>query len=163
MENPFKQNCIAVLTARIEQEELSARLYEAMSLWLNNAGFVGAAKAWKKNSEDEWGHAQWAKDFLLDMGVTPRLSSLVEPPYVFNGLPEIIRQTFEHEVKITEQCNELANFAYLNGNHLLYQLAMKYMTEQQEELGKIQTLVDKLVAFGEDKVALRLLDNELGS
>lgn len=47
------------------------------------------------------------------------------------------------------------------GNHLLYQLAMKYLQEQQEELGKVQTYMDKLEAFGEDKIAMRLFDNEL--
>ena len=45
-------------------------------------------------------------------------------------------------------------------NHLLYQLAIKYMQEQQEELGKVQTYLDKLKSFGEDKIALKLFDNE---
>lgn len=163
MENPFSKNCVDILQLRIEQEELSARLYEAMSLWLNDHGYVGAAKAWMKDSEGEWEHAQWAKDFLLDMGVTPKLPTLTAPVTEFAGLGEIIRQTFAHEVKVTEQCNDLANYAFMNGNHLLYQLALKYMTEQQEELGKAQTYLDKLETFGEDKVALKLFDNELGS
>ena len=163
MENPFKKNCVDILTFRIEQEEASARLYEAMSLWLNDKGYAGASKAWAKDAEGEWEHAQWAKDFLLDMGVNPKLSALPEPPHEFAGLPDIIRKSFEHEVVVTQQCNELANYAYLNGNHLLYQLAMKYMAEQQEEMGKAQTYLDKLAAFGESEVAMKLFDTELGS
>lgn len=162
MENPFAKNSIDILNFRIEQEELSSRKYEAMSLWLNNNGYVGAAKAWKKDAEGEMEHAQWAKDYLLDMGVTPKLPALSEPEREFSSLPDIITKTFDHEIVISQQCNELANYAYLNGNHLLYQLALKYMTEQQEELGKAQTLVDKLNAFGGDKIAMRLLDDELG-
>lgn len=163
MENPFATNCVDILNYRIEQEELSSRLYEAMSLWLNDKGYVGAAKAWKKDSEGEMEHAQWAKDFLLDMGVNPKLPLLSEPQHDFKGLPDIIHLSFAHEVKITTQCNELANYAFLNGNHLLYQLAMKYLTEQQEELGKVQTYLDKLQAFGESEIAMKLFDNELGS
>jgi len=163
MNNPFAENCQAILNFRIEQEELSSRLYQSMSLWLNNKGYEGAAKAWKKDSEDEMTHAQWAKDFLLDMGINPKLPTLSEPARDFAGLPDIIRQSFDHEVKVTQQCNELAIYAFTNGNHLLYQLAQKYLTEQQEELGKVQTLVDKLVAFGEDPIALKMLDNELKS
>jgi ferritin len=34
---------------------------------------------------------------------------------------------------------------------------------EQEEIGRLQTMLDKLKAFGEDKIALRLLDNELNS
>lgn len=160
--NPFDRNFIEILTFRIEQEEYSSRFYEAMALWLDNSGFTGAAKAWHKNAADEMQHAKWAKDFLLDMGITPKLSALIEPPHVFKGLPDIIRLSYEHEIKITKQCNELAQFAVSTGNHLLYQLALKYMTEQQEEMGKMQTLVDKLAAFGTDAIAMRLLDNELG-
>ena len=163
MENPFAKNCVDILNYRIEQEELSARLYEAMSLWLNDKGYTGAAKAWAKDAEGEWEHSQWAKDFLLDMGVNPKLSALSAPSQEFSGLPDIIRKSFEHEVAVTQQCNELANYAYLNGNHLLYQLAVKYMTEQQEEMGKVQTYMDKLAALGESEVALKLFDTELGS
>lgn len=162
VKNPFaSKECIDILNYRIEQEEYSSRLYQIMSLWLNDHGYTGAASAWLKDSEDEMKHAQWAKDFLLDMGVTPKLPALKEPPQTFTGLPDIIKQSFAHEIMVTQQCNELASHAMKYGNHLLYQLAMKYLTEQQEELGKVQTYMDKLEAFGEDKIAMRLFDQEL--
>lgn len=163
MDNPFAENCIEILNFRINQEEASSRLYHAMSLWLNDKGYVGAAKAWQKDADDEMTHASWAKEFLLDMGIQPTLATIDAPPQDFSGFPDIIRKSFEHEVTVTKQCNDLALFAWTNGNHLLYQLAIKYLKEQQEELGKLQTLVDKLEAFGENQVALKLLDQELGS
>ncbi len=157
----ISKECIDLLNFRIEQEEYSSRLYLAMSMWLNNAGYVNSAKAWMKDSQDEMVHASWAKDYLLDLGETPKTPALKEPPCKFNGLPDIIRQSFDHEVMVTKQCNELATHALKYNDHLLYQLAIKYMQEQQEEMGKVQTLVDKLEAFGEDKIAMKLLDNEL--
>jgi ferritin len=163
MENPFAKNAVDILNFRIQEEEKSSRLYEAMSLWLNDKGYTGAAKTWKKDAEGEMGHAQWAKDFLLDMGEVPKLPALPEPPHEFAGLPDVIRQSFAHEVLITQQCNDLANYSYTNGNHLLYQLAMKFLVEQQEELGKAQTYMDKLETFGEDKIAMKLFDTELGA
>lgn len=162
-ENPFApKECIDILNFRIQQEEQSSRLYQSMSLWLNDNGFMGAAKAWLSDSEDEMKHAQWAKEFLLDMGVQPKLPALQEPPQTFEGLCDIVEKSYQHEIIVTQQCNDLAKHAMTSGNHLLYQLAIKYLQEQQEELGKLQTLLDKLQAFGEDKIALRLLDNELG-
>lgn len=164
LKNPFaSKECIDILNFRIEQEELSSRIYQAMSLWLNDNGFMGAAKAWLKDAEGEMEHAQWAKEFLLDMGVQPKLPALTMPVQKFGGLCDIIEQSYTHEILITTQCNDLAKHAMTYGNHLLYQLAIKYLQEQQEEIGKLQTLLDKLKAFGEDKIALRLLDNELGS
>lgn len=159
--NPLiSSECIEILQYRIEQEELSSRLYESMSLWLDDHGFTGAAKAWKKDAQDEMTHAQWAKDFLLDLGIQPKLPTLQAPQYVFTGLPDIIYKSYDHEVMVTEQCNELASHAMKYSNHLLYQLAMKYLKEQQEEMGKVITYVDKLKSFGEDKLAMKLFDHE---
>jgi ferritin len=164
LSNPFASpECIAILNYRIEQEEQSSRLYQAMSLWLNDNGFLGAAKAWLKDAGDEMEHAQWAKEFLLDMGIQPTLPALQQPQQTFEGLCDVIEKSYQHEIVITQQCNDLAKHAMQSGNHLLYQLAVKYLHEQQEELGKLQNLLDKLQAFGEDKIAIRLLDNELGS
>ncbi len=159
--NPFvSKECIDILNFRIEQEEYSSRVYTAMSMWLNDKGYVNSAKAWAQDAQDELVHAQWAKDFLLDMGITPKTPALKEPPQTFTGLPDVIKQSYAHEILVTQQCNELASHAMKYGNHLLYQLAMKYLTEQQEELGKVQTYMDKLETFGEDKVAMKLFDND---
>lgn len=160
--NPFaSESVIKILNYRIEQEESSSRLYEAMSLWLNDNGFMGAAKKWKKDSLDELEHAQWAKDYLLDMGIQPILPALPKPEQSFSGFPDIIKKSYDHEIMVTQQCNELAKEGMRTSDHLLYQLANKFLQEQQEEIGKLQTLKDKLESFGEDKIALRLLDNEL--
>lgn len=161
--NPFATDqVVAVLNYRIEQEEYSARMYHAMSMWLNDHGYMGAAKAWQNDSDDEMKHAMWAKEYLLDMGVQPTIPALAKPPQTFTGLPDIIRQSFDHEVMVTTQCNDLANKALKSGDNLLYQLANRFLVEQQEELGKVQTYLDKLESFGEDKIAMRLFDEELG-
>jgi len=160
MANPFTKDYIDILTFRIEQEEIASRLYESMSLWLDNNGYVNAAKAWKKDSLDELVHAGWAKQYLLDMGVTPKLSTLPECPTTFKGFPDIIRQTYALEIKVTQQCNELSEFAMKIGNHLLHQLALKFLAEQQQGMGEVQTLMDKLTSFGEDKIAMRMFDHD---
>jgi len=152
-----------ILNLRIEQEEQSSRLYHSMSIWLNDKGYMGASKRWQSDADGEMEHANWAKEYLLDLGVKPIIPALKQPPQEFEGLADIIRKSFEHEIVVTEQCNDLANQALRTNDNLLYQLANKFLQEQQEELGKLQTLLDKLDAFGEDKIAMRLLDNELGS
>lgn len=160
--NPFaSESVIKILNYRIEQEESSSRLYEAMSLWLDDNGYMGAAKKWKEDAEGEMAHAGWAKAYLLDMGVQPTLPALPKPEQTFSGIPDIIRKSYDHEIMVTNQCNDLGKEAMKTADHLLYQLANKFLQEQQEELGKLQTLLDKLAAFGEDKIAMRLLDDEL--
>ena len=160
--NPFaSKECIDILNFRLEQEEYSSRIYHAMSLWLDDKGYMNASKLWQKDSDGEMVHASWAKEYLLDMGIQPNTPALKEPMRSFEGFPDIIRKSYDHEITITKQCNELATHALKMSNHLLHQLAIKFLQEQQEELGKIQNLIDQLESFGEDKIAMRLLDHEL--
>lgn len=160
--NPMiDDHCIKYLNYRIQQEELSARIYLSMSMWLNNEGYTGAAALWRKYSDEEMGHANWSRDYLLAMGVTPETPALDAQPLTYGGLPEIIRASFEHEIVVTKQIKVMASEAMKKGDHMLYELCLRYLKEQVEEHDKTQTWVDKLTAFGEDKLALRLLDNEM--
>lgn len=159
--NPFaSKECIDILNFRIQQEEQSSRLYQSMSLWLNDNEFKGSAKSWAKDAEDEMKHAGWAKQYLLDMGIQPKIPALKEPLQSFTGLPDIIRKSYEHEIVVTQQCNELATHALKYNNHLLYQLAIKYLQEQQEELSRLQTDIDILETFGETKDVLFMIDQK---
>jgi len=132
-----------------------------MSMWLNNEGYSGAAQLWRKYSTEELAHADWAREYLLAMGVTPDTPMLAAQPLTYDGLPDIIKKSFQHEIEISKQIKEAASNAMKKGDHMLYQLFLQYLKEQVEEHDKMQTWVDKLNSFGEDAVALRFLDNEM--
>jgi len=158
----ISDECIPLLNYRIQQEELSSRIYKAMSMWLNNEGYTGAAALWLKYSNEELVHADWARDYLLSMGVQPDTPKLDMPAQSFTGLPQIIKDSYDHEIVVTEQIKVLADHALKYKDHMLYQLTLKYLAEQVEEHDKTQTWLDKLRTFGEDPIALRLLDNDMG-
>ena len=160
--NPMiDESCISFLNYRVQQEDQSSRIYLSMSLWLDNNGYVNAAKLWKKYSDEERIHADIARTYLLNMGVQPATASLEQPEEEYDGLPEIIKMSYQHEIDITNQCSDLATHALKDGSHMLYELALHYLKEQNEEHGKMQNWVDQLKAFGEDKIAMRLLDHEI--
>jgi ferritin len=161
--NPFiPKETIDILNFRIEQEEYSSRIYHSMELYLNDKGFLGASKAFKKDSEDEMVHASWAKEYLLDMGIQPKTPALKEPPQAFEGLEDVLNKSYDHEVMVTKQCQDLASYAMKAANHMLYNLAMKYLKEQQEELGKAQTRLDRVALVAGNPVGLIMIDQELG-
>lgn len=162
-QNPLLSGeCIKVLQYRIQQEEQSSRIYQSMSLWLNNEGYTGASSLWKKYSEEELKHADWSREYLLAMGIMPDVPMLTAEPNTYQGLPQIIEKSYNHEIDVTKQCKELADKAFKTGDHMLYTLAAQYLKEQIEEHDKMQTWMDKLKTFGTDKIALRLLDEEMG-
>ena len=160
--NPLIDNsCTSYLNYRVQQEEYSARIYMAMSMWLNNKGYVNAAAVWRKYSDEEMKHADIARTYLLSFGIQPVTPRLDQPKQNFAGLPEIIKLSFDHEVEVSKQIKEMANHALADGDHMLYELSLAYLKEQVEEHNKMQNWVDQLEAFGTDKIALRLLDHEM--
>lgn len=162
--NPLlSDSCLEYLNYRIREEEFSSRLYLSMSMWFDDKGYKHSAKLWKKYSHEEMSHADWAREYLLSMGVQPHTPSLLAPGDDYTSLPEIVQLSYDHEIKITEQCKIFAGNALKEGDTMLFTLTQKYLAEQVEEHDKIQNHLDALDAFGTDKIALRLFDNSLES
>jgi ferritin len=160
--NPLiSEDAIDHLNYRIQQEEYSSRIYLSMSMWLENKGYVNAAKLWKKYSTEELAHSDWARKYLLSFGVQPATPPLNAPDQDYDGLPQIIELSYEHEIDITMQIKEFASKALAAGDHQLYELSLMYLKEQVDEHDKTQNWMDQLESFGTDKIAMRLLDHEM--
>lgn len=157
----ISEKIIDLLNYRIQEEEKSSRLYKAMGVWLEKNGFLGAAKLWYRYSEEEIDHAQWAYRYLLDVNVQPATLALEQPQNHFKSLPNVIALSYQHEIEVTEQCTKLVKAACDEGDFMTMTFAQRYLKEQVEELSKLQNWIDRLKAFGDNDVALRLLDKEM--
>lgn len=154
----ISESLIKLLYYRIEQEEYSSRIYLTFSMYLDNKWFKWAAKLFKKYSNEEIVHADKTREFLLRMWVQPITPRLEMPEQDCQGLPEIINKTFEHEAEVTKQCTELYKAANEEWNWLVAALALRYLGEQAEEMGKAQDRVDKIETFGTDSIILLEID-----
>lgn len=151
-----------LINSRIVEEEKSSRLYLAMSTWLGYNGYTGAEKLWKKYSQEEAAHAAKAYGYLQDLDILPVVPALEQPNMKFKSLVDVCKASYDHELLITRQCNELAAAALEEKDFMTLALAQWYLTEQTEEIGKTTYWLDRIEAFGTSPEALRLLDNEMG-
>ena len=151
-----------LLNERIYQEELSSRLYTAMSVWLDNFGYKGAAKWLKKQANDELDHAQWSRDYLMSFDILPETRPLEAVETAYSNLQTILLKVYEHELLVTKQCNDLAKRAMTEGDFLCFSLAQKYLDEQREELEVSNDVVTLLKVYGETPVGLGHIDEILG-
>lgn len=149
---------IDLMEYRIQQEEHSARIYENMALWFRDKGYENLAKLYKKYTKDEWTHAGWAKSFLLDYNLKPKLRALPSPEMDFNSPMEIFEETLKHEIMVTEQVNELTAKAQSKQHYVLMALGLKYTAEQQEELGKSYDII----SVAKLTTDMLVLDNYIG-
>jgi len=162
MKHIIQDEIITLLNYRIQQEELSSRIYLAMSVWLELHGFAGAGKLWKSYSEEERKHAQWSYQYLLDLNIQPNVPALEMPVQDFKGLQDIIIKSYSHEVEIALQCQQLAQHCQRLGDYMTLDFVQKFLREQVEELAKTNYWIDRLETFGDGPATLRLLDNEMG-
>ena len=159
--NPMiTQDCIDLLNYRIEQEEFSSRVYLAMSVWLLDKGFDNIGSLWRKYADEEMKHADWARTYLLSLGIRPDTPALERPQTDFEGWGEIIRLTHAHEIEVTRQIKEFADKMVEIKDHMLYELTLHYLKEQVEEMDKTQGWMDKLETFGENPDIFLMLELE---
>lgn len=151
---------LELLNYRIQREELSSRIYLAMSIWLEDKAYFNSAKLWKKNADEELTHAGWAREYLLSLNILPETRPLEDVDNEFSSLGDIIRKSLEHEIIITQECSELAKACMEEGDFLTYTLAHKYVAEQVEELKRSYDFLNLLEIYGEEKLSLALLDHE---
>ena len=142
MESLISKQAIQALETRIQREEFSSRLYEDMSLWFEDKGYINLAKLYKKYSGEELTHASWSKDFLLSYKIKPCLKALGSPESEYKSCKDILDATLSHEAAITKECEILATDALKRGEITLYTLGLKYCAEQVEELSKAYNLLD---------------------
>lgn len=155
------EKIINLLNFRIKAEEDSSRIYKAMAVYLEFNGYQNAAKLWEKYSGEELKHAEWTYDYLQNLNVMPKVQVLEQPSATYAGLMDVILQSLNHEYAITEQCQELARVAQAESDYMTFELALKYLREQNEEIGKMTNFVDELNTFGTSPEALRLFDMNL--
>jgi len=156
------EEIVKLLNYRINQEELSARLYYAMSEWLENKGYFGAAGMIKRWSDEETIHANWAVDFLEAYDYLPEIGALEDVPTEYKSLKDCISKSYDHEVEITDQCNELASRVVKASCFCAMPLALKYMHEQTDELEKTNKWLTRVSMVADDPRELMLIDREMG-
>lgn len=154
---------IELLQYRIQQEEISSRLYESMSRWLDFKGFSGASKLWKKYSTEELTHVGWVTEYLQNLNILPETRAIEQPQMTFKSLPNIVALSMKHEVEILAQCSELMNKCKEIGDNQTLTLAHKFVAEQNEEIGKLTFWIDQLNLFGDTGASLMMIDEKMGS
>ena len=157
----ISNNIENLINYRISQEEYSSRLYLAMSNWLQNNGYDGASKLFKKWADEEMVHANFSYSYLQDINCMPKVPAIEAPSMNYSGLKDIMSKALEHELKITEQCNELVKACHTENDYVTLNLGLKYTNEQIEEMAKTTYWNDRLEEFGDSKSSLLAVDNEM--
>lgn len=162
----ISEKMVNALNVQINKEMYSAYLYMSMSAYSSNIGLNGFAKWFMVQYQEEMVHAMKLYNYLLDQGAQVELMAIEKPPQEFGTMPpalDMFYATLEHEKFITESINDLVDLAIEEKDHATQVFLQWYVTEQIEEEGNDNEIINKLKLAGEEGNGLFMIDKELAA
>lgn len=133
-----------------------------MSAHLKELGLNGFAKWTRLQAKEEVEHGLKIFDYLIDCNSFVTLKQIRTPEFEFQGILSIFNHIYEHEQCITRAIMAIAQKADEENDRTTLNFMDWFIAEQIEEEEAVKNIIKRLELFGEDKVALYLMDKELG-
>ena len=151
-----------ILNEQINKEFYSGYLYLSMSAHLKELGLNGFASWTKIQAKEEVEHGLKIFDYLINCNSFVTLKQIRTPEFEFQGILSIFNHIYEHEQCITRAVMTIAQKAEEENDRTTLNFMDWFISEQNEEEEAVKNIIKRLELFGEDKVALYLMDKELG-
>ena len=151
------------LNAQINLEFSASYSYLAMALYMDAKHLGGFASWMIKQSDEERAHGRRLLRYMLDRSGNVELESVPKPQVDYGSINEVFEMSLEQEKSNTVSINKLYALAsdlndYATQAHLQW-----FLDEQVEEEKSIIDILGRLELAGDDKTALLILDEYLGS
>ena len=130
----------AKLNEQVTNEFIAAQAYLSMACVFDGLALKNLAARFRKQTEEERGHALKILDYILTQGGKVRLQMLPEPPAEFASVSAAIDSAVEHEQKVTRQINDLVTLAEKEKDYATQSFLKWFVDEQVEEVQSMQHL-----------------------
>ena len=150
-----------ILNEQINKEFFSGYLYLSMSAHLKELGLNGFASWTRIQAKEEVEHGLKIFDYLINCNSFVTLKQIRTPEFEFNGILSIFNKIYEHEQCITNAVMTIAEKAEEENDRATLNFIDWFISEQIEEEENVKNIIKRLELFGDDKVALYLMDREL--
>lgn len=151
-----------ILNEQINKEFYSGYLYLSMSAHLKELGLNGFAKWTRIQAKEEVEHGLKIFDYLINCNSFVTLKQIKMPEFQFEGILSIFNHIYEHEQCITRSIMSIAQKADDECDRTTLNFIDWFIAEQIEEEEAVKNIIKRLEMFGDDKIALYLMDKELG-
>ncbi|MBS3922842.1 MAG: ferritin [Nitrosarchaeum sp.] len=159
----ISQNTKKLLNNQIVLEANAASSYLAMASWCEITGYVGAAKFFYAQSDEERSHMLKFIHYLNNIGGTATIPATKSPPNSFKSLESTIRAALNNEQLVTKAIYAIVETAQKEKDHSTHTFLDWFVNEQVEEEKKFETILQKFDLIGRDKIAIHEIDKILGN
>lgn len=134
----------ALLNAQIKNELMSCQMYNGMTCWLDDNGWIGASKYYFKAAQEELVHMNKVYQYLFDRNVRATVPTTDPVTQVFSAIREVVEASLLHEMEVTKQWETISNNAKNAGDHTTLEFAQWFLKEQIEEEEKFRNILFKM-------------------
>ncbi|HHY03800.1 MAG TPA: ferritin [Thermoanaerobacterales bacterium] len=152
-----------LINEQIRNELFSGYLYLSMSAYLSSINLNGYANWFRIQAQEERDHAMIMYNYVLRAGGRVELLAIEQPKTDFSDLGEVLKDTLEHEKKVTAMIYNIMDVANAEKDYKTIQMLNWFVDEQVEEEENATENLEKYNMLGQDKKALYLLDKEMGA
>lgn len=150
-----------LLNRQIEFEAAASQFYLAMASWAEVQGYNGVSAFLYTHSDEERMHMLKLIRFVNERGGYAIIPELTSPPRQFKNITEVFETLLQHEVKVTQEINNLVDFCLGEKDYTTHNFLQWYVAEQIEEERLARQMLDKLNLIGNDKGGMYLFDRDL--
>ena len=157
-----KPELIQAFNDQIREELNSSYVYLALSADLDAQNLTGAAAWFRKQADEERGHAMKLYHFVYDIGGQVVLQALPQPPSGTKTLKEAFTKALAHEKHISSSIHSLVRLARKLDEIAAESFLKWFVDEQVEEEKTAADVLAKIELTGGSAGAQYLVDRDLG-
>ena len=128
-----KSKTLQLLQEQVSHEFFAERLYLAIAVWLDQAGFPETAYWFSEHAEEERGHAMRFVNFILKRGEKVIIPGTKEPPTDFEDVESVFTAALDHERFVSEKITKIYTTSLEEADIMATEIAREFIEEQVEE------------------------------
>jgi len=148
---------------QIGKELYSGYVYLSMSAYFQSVNLPGCANWMRVQYQEEVTHALKLYDYVHERGGQITLQAIPQPKSKFKSPLDVFEQALGHEREVTASINKLYALSQKENDYPTSIKLQWFVTEQVEEERNAEEIVEQLKMIGDNKVALLMLDRQLGA
>ncbi len=130
------------INEQVTHEFEASQAYLAMSCQFESMSLRQLAAFFRRQADEERGHALKFLDFLLEAGAPVALKAIAAPRDRYPTVLAAVEAAIEHEKRVTSQVHALAALADDNKDYGARTLLNWFAEEQIEEVSSMEQLAD---------------------
>ncbi|MCG3126121.1 MAG: Ferritin BfrB [Phycisphaerae bacterium] len=131
----------ALLNEQVTHEFGASQAYLAMACKFDQMALKNLASYFRKQTEEERGHALKLLDYVLEVGGRVTLKAIPAPQHEFPTVKAAIEAALAHENRVTQQIHELVVLAEKEKDFATRSFLQWFVDEQVEEVSSMSHLV----------------------